>query len=54
MDYSFAWKLEAIYPAIKLYFQRICHVSTFRSDDSWFVNEKHAAVTQFRLIVRLI
>jgi len=26
----------------------------FRSDDSWFVNEKHAAMTQFRLIIRLL
>jgi len=27
---------------------------TFCSDDSWFVNEIHAAMMQFRLIVRLI
>jgi len=29
-------------------------VSTFHSDDSWFVNEIHAAMTKFRLIIRLI
>jgi len=54
IDYSLAGKLATICPAIKLYFQWICHVSTFRSDESWFVNEIHAAMTQFRLIVRLI
>ena len=45
MDYSFAWKLETICPAIKLYFQWMCHVSTFRSDDSWSGNEIHTAIS---------
>jgi len=39
MDYSLACKLETICPTIKLYFQWKCHISTFRSDDSWFVKE---------------
>jgi len=42
--YSLAWKLETIYPALKLYFHWICHVSTFCSDDFWFINEIYAAM----------
>jgi len=32
-------EIEKICPAITLYFQWICLVSSFRSDDAWFVNE---------------
>jgi len=42
IDYSFAWKLETISPAIKLYFHWICLVSTFWSDGVWIANEMHA------------
>ena len=37
IEYSLAWKLGTIYSAITLYFQRICLISTFCSDDAWFI-----------------
>jgi len=42
-----------IFSAVTLYFQWICLVSSIRSDDSWFVNEMHAVMMQFRLIIWL-
>jgi len=40
IDYSLAWKLERICPAITLYFQWIFLVCALHSDRAWFVNER--------------